>query len=328
MKFSIRHADKIVGTLVVLGLAMLVFVIFMLGSSQRWFKSDTQYRTYFTSASGISVNMPIQFRGFSIGNVKRIRLAEDDRVEVVFSIFEEYAQRVKVGSLVEFLESPIGLGSTFIFHPGFIDELIPADGVIPEINSIEAKALIASGLAVRPESGADNINAILNEVRILLESINVASEENEEEPALSQIVKNLELATNDLADIMSDVEIIASDASSSLGAIMRDFEAITGKLAAPDGIVMTVLDSEGAVYTSLEESIVSIASIIDSLDRTAQFLPAQLPQIGVLISQLNVTLITVQDVLVALANNPLLRGGIPVRTETGPGGANPRNLEF
>jgi len=46
MRFSIRFADQVVGTLVVLALAILIFAILMVGRSQRWFVQDYEYRTY------------------------------------------------------------------------------------------------------------------------------------------------------------------------------------------------------------------------------------------------------------------------------------------
>jgi len=47
-----------------------------------------------------------------------------------------------------------------------------------------------------------------------------------------------------------------------------------------------------------------------------------------LINNVNGSLRTVQDVLISVANNPLLKGGIPEHKETGPGAASPRNMEF
>ena len=120
MKLMIRFADQIVGAFIILALGALIFVIFMLGSSQRWFSRDYNFKTYFTSASGLSQNMPIQYKGFTIGHVKSINLADDDRVEVEFTIFDTYIERVKNGSLVEVSVSPLAAlgGNQFLFYPG------------------------------------------------------------------------------------------------------------------------------------------------------------------------------------------------------------------
>ncbi|MCL2806352.1 MAG: MlaD family protein [Treponema sp.] len=323
MKFSIRYSDQIVGTLVILGLAILIFTIFMLGKSQRWFVKDYQYKTYFSSAQGLSQNMAIQYKGFTIGHVKKISLAEDNKVEVLFTIFEEHVQRVRVGSLVEAQISPLGLGNTFLFHPGLGEDLLPEGSVIPEVNSIEAKFIITTGLASRPDSTTDDINVILNQARLLLENLNTAlsGTDNARALPLGQIIENVERATAGLA-------VIADDLSVQLNPILDNIEVVTDRMSDPQGTLMAFLDSNGLFYSSLEQVLASLAGVIDSLDKTAEFLPSQLPQIAVLVSQLNVTLNSVQDVLTAIANNPLLRGGIPEHREGGPGGAGPRDMEF
>ncbi|MCL2764414.1 MAG: MlaD family protein [Treponema sp.] len=318
MKFSIRYADKIVGVLVVLALAVLIFVIFMLGRNQRWFVYDYQYKTYFTSASGISPNMAIQYKGFTIGYVKRISLSDDDRVEVNFSIFEEYVHRVTEGSLVEVQISPIGLGNTFVFYPGRGRQVIPEGSTIPEVNSPEAKHLISERLSDIPRAN-DSISNIVNNVNTLLETINISltGSEGADEIVLGQIFDGLE---ETIANVNRAV-ISINNAIINVNNIIR-------QASDPQGSLMAILDGEGNVYTGLEASIVSLSGIIENLNEASAFIPGQLPQVAVLIGELNMTIRSVQDVLTAIANNPLLRGGIPERTESNPGGANPRNLEF
>ena len=329
MKFSIRFADQIVGTLVILALAILIFVIFMLGRSQRWFTRDLQYKTYFNSASGLSNNMAIQYKGFTIGHVKNFFLTENDTVEVTLSIFEEHSQRVKEGSLVEVSVSPIGLGNSFIFYPGKGNDLIPEGMEIPEKNSDKAKLIIAAGMVELPESG-DGISSILNQVPVilsdldaLLKTINVslAGSEGADELTLGQTMFNIESTT-------ASVTSLTQTLSDQLSPIMDNLKIVTDQISDPSGTVMSVLGSEGSLATNLSSAIESLAGIIENLEKTSAFIPAQLPQIGVLISDLNGALRTVQDVLTAVANNPLLKGGIPEHKETGPGAASPRNMEF
>ncbi|MDR0464816.1 MAG: MlaD family protein [Treponema sp.] len=344
MKFSIRYADKVVGTLVILGLAILVFVVFMLGRNQRWFVHDYQYKTYFNSAAGISVNMAVQYKGFTIGHVKKISLSDDDRVEVVFSIFEEYHERVTEGSLVEVQISPIGLGNSFHFYPGRGANEIPEGYSIPEIHSIEARESIIRGLANVPRTN-DSIGNIVNQVNTLLETINISLSglQGADDLALGQIINNLASTINNASDftgtltyqidqlIVSINEQLASvtePLSSQLTPILSNINTLTEQLADPSGTVMAILDAEGPVYEGLSSSITSLSDVIGNLNKVVEFVPANLPQIGVIITELNTALRTVQDVMTAVANNPLLRGGIPVRAEAGPGGASPRNLLF
>jgi phospholipid/cholesterol/gamma-HCH transport system substrate-binding protein len=307
-------------------MAILIVVIFMLGRSQRWFAQDYQYKTYYTSASGISPNMPVQYMGFTIGYVKKINLAADDannnndRVEILFTIFQEYIDRVKTGSVVEIQVSPIGLGSTFIFYSGKGAEIIPEGEVIPEYSSPLAKQLIASGMATRSDTAGDSINSILFQVNDLLGKINnaITGTQTEGFTAIDQIVINIDQA-------IANIETLTRSLSSQLNPIMDNLDTVTGKLSDPSGTVMSVLDSEGSVYSDLSTSLDSITGILDNLEKTSDFIPSNLP--GLLID-LNAALRSAQDVLIALTNNPLLRKGIPERREASPGGAGSRNQEF
>jgi phospholipid/cholesterol/gamma-HCH transport system substrate-binding protein len=321
MKFSIRYSDQVVGTLVIVGLAIMVFVIFMLGTTQRWFKRDVQYFTYHTSASGLNSGMPISYKGFTIGQVRRISLAEDedtkeDRVKVLFNIFEEYIDKVKIGSLVEIQVSPIGLGSSVILYPGIGPTTVAEGMLIPEINSREALALKSRGLAGPRDPSTDGINAIVNQVTTLLETINysLGSKSEDEEPPLTKIV-------NDITQLIGDL-------SETIGPILANLNTLSAQIAAPSGTVGKILDGQGPFYRSLEQALVSIAGIIKDLERTIEFIPAQLPQVTTIISQLNALLVDVHKTIIAVNNNPLLRGGIPDRQEFGPGGASPRNENF
>ena len=299
MKFSIRFADQIVGILVILALVILVLVVFMLGKNQRWFVHDSEYKTYFTSASGISRNMAIQHKGFTIGHVKDLSLSDDDRVEIIFTVFQEYAKRVTEGSVVEVQESPIGLGSSFVFYFGKGTEQIPEGSIIPEVNSPEAKPYIAMGLTDIPKTN-DSIGNIVNQVNSILDTINQGLIGPNGENTVGQIVGNVEGITKELNE--------------QLKPLITNLESFTAQISDPKG--------------PLNEGIRSLAGIIENLNKTSEFIPAQLPQISVAINELNIVLRQVQDVLTSIANNPLLKNGIPERNETGPTGASPRNQKF
>jgi phospholipid/cholesterol/gamma-HCH transport system substrate-binding protein len=306
MKFSIRFADQIVGTLVVLALAILVFVVFMIGKNQRWFVNDSQYKTYFTSASGISPNMAVLHKGFTIGHVKKLSLSEDDRVEIIFSIFEEYAHRVTEGSVVEVQESPIGLGSSFVFYPGRGTEIIPDGNVIPEVNSPEAKPYMARGLTEIPRAN-DSIGNIVNQVNSILETVNKALIGADGEDYIGQIVSDVQGVTGNLNTMTTEI-------TNQLKPLIANLETFTAQISDPKG--------------PLYEALTSLAGIIENLNKTSEFIPAQLHQLAVAVNELNIVLRQVQDVLTSIANNPLLKNGIPEQNETGPTGANPRNQKF
>src|SRR5574344_972688 len=116
MKFKIRHADKIVGFFSIVALAALIVIIFSIGSKQNWFTKKYHFRTQFETASNISAEMALQYKGFTIGKVSNVTL-RDDVVWADWYILDEYYNYAKYGSVVELVVSPIGLGTQFVFHP-------------------------------------------------------------------------------------------------------------------------------------------------------------------------------------------------------------------
>ena len=340
MKFKIRFADQIVGFFVILSLISLAFVIVMLGRSQRWFAKDIPFQTKLPSATGLSKNMAVQYRGFTIGNVRSFYLDDNDEVEVIFVIHEEYSDRVRQGSLVEMMISPVNLGNQFLFHSGNGDTL--AEGsLVPAVGSARAAELIRQGLAVEPWRD-DSISLLMNrassvmdELNQLLSQVNEALGPGTDETDIGKIIGSVkktlagaEVLPGTVDQTLGEVLKTISELRSELNPILANMSDITTELNDPSGLLYTVLDTDGEIYTGLVKSLRSITGILDNLDKTMAFVPGQLPQVAGLLTELRVTLKTAEDVLVALTNNPLLRKGVPSRQDSQGGGTGPRDVIF
>jgi phospholipid/cholesterol/gamma-HCH transport system substrate-binding protein len=355
MKFRIRFANQIVGAFIILALVSLVFIIVMLGKAQRWFAKDPYFKTEFDSAAGLSKNMPVLYKGFTIGNVQDFFLDKNNQVEVHFTVNEEYSDRVKAGSMVEIMISPIGLGNQFLFHAGLGEDLLSAGDYIPPVGTQGARDLIRLGLAQEPRHD-DSISLLLNRLSSVMDSVNrtlFAVNEallvGSDATSIGRIVGGIDRTVEGLSTIpdtvnktasnlQGDVESLLSDIDDlkamlreeldRINPILADLNSLSGKLVENDGLVYSVLDTGGPVYTNLVEALGSLSGILDNLDRTVAFVPGQLPQLAGVITDLRVTLTTAEDVLVALTNNPLLRKGIPERIEVQSSGTSPRDVQF
>jgi phospholipid/cholesterol/gamma-HCH transport system substrate-binding protein len=355
VKFRVRFADKIVGLLIIAALGFLVFSIFMLGKRHRWFAKDQTYRTHFDSASGLSANMPVQYRGFTIGNVKSFDLTAEDKVEVTFTIYDTYLDRMREGSLVEVRVNPIGIGGgQFLFHPGLFPN--PLEGnFIPNAHSEEGREYLEQGLVII--SGQDDsITVIISRVNTLLQNLNAVTLQLRDafrgtdtkttlgrtvsgleetvrgasslvgtvDAGLKPSLQNAEEISSSIERISSSIERITAQAES----VAADLQTVTAELASPDGLALRVLDIEGPVYTNLERSLTAISGTLESLESTAGALPSQMSQVEALIQDLRTALTAAEDVIIALRNNPLLKNGIPDRGRPGTGGTSPRDIPF
>ena len=324
MKFKIRFADQIVGFFIILALVSIAFVILMLGRSQRWFAKDIPFSTILQSAGGLNKNMAVQYKGFTIGSIKNFYLNDNDNVEVIFTIQEEYSDRVRQGSLVEMMVSPIGLGNQFVFHAGR-GELLAEGTLIPIVGSAEARELIRQGLAFVPQSD-DSITAMVGRVSSILTQLDEALGVGSDTTEIGQIIGSIQKTLTGVEAIPETVNRMLESINAQLRPILANVNTIMDELNNPDGLLYSVLDTDKDVYTSLVNSLNSISAILDSLDKTVAIIPSQVPQLVGLITELRATLRTAEDVLTALTNNPLLRGGIPARAETR--GRAPRNISF
>ncbi|MDR2632224.1 MAG: MlaD family protein [Treponema sp.] len=339
MKFRIRFADQIVGVLIIAAFFSLTFVLFMLGRSQRWFAKDYHYKTYFDTATGISGNMPVQYKGFTIGNVKSYRLTEDDRVEVLFFIYEAYIDRVRTGSLVDISVSPLGLGSQFQFHPGLGEERLSEGEVVPDAHSPEGKQLIQQGLAAIPPQ-EDSISLLINRVNVLLENVNrivlivgdalegtdtttLGRVFGELETTIAQVQGVSRTVNLDIGGVLAEIHRLLEE----LHPIIANVDTLSHKVVEPDGLVSQVLDTEAedSVYANLISSLRSVSGILSNLDKTSALLPREAAG---LLREVRTTLTTLEDVLVALTNNPLLKKGIPGQVKTQSPGTSPRDIAF
>ena len=340
MKFKIRFADQIVGFFIILSLVSVLFVIVMLGRSQRWFAKDSSFTTILPTAGGLSKNMAVQYRGFTIGNVKNFYLTDTDDVEVVFSIQEQYTDRVKQGSLVEMMISPVGLGNQFLFHAGK-GEVLAEGSFVAAVGSSEAKDLIRQGLAEEPRHDdsislmMNRASSIMDEINRTLIQVNEAIGPGTSNTEIGKIVGSIQKTLAGAETLPRTVNQTADEAIKTINGlqaelvpILANINGITAQVNDPNSLLFKVLDTNSDVYTNLVKSLTSVSSILDNLDKTSAFIPGQLPQLAGLIADLRVTMKSAEDVLVALTNNPLLRGGIPQKPETQSGGTRPRDIAF
>lgn len=340
MKFKIRYADQIVGILAILAIAALFLVIILLGSRQRWFSRDYHFTTVFDTASGINTGMAVQYKGFTVGKIISYTLDENDRVIVRFSLFDTYYNRARTGSVVEFITNPIGLGNQFLFHPGAGSGLIEDGSLIPRLDTPEGRELVEKGLVLIPKRDDTvanimaQVNPILSNLKSTLEQVNGAFSGTGRGP-LADTMRGTASTLTHVSSITGDVSASMSELMVKLDSILRDVQGITTNLesmsnafADPSGLVPKLVDPDGTMFDSIEASLKAVEGTLGNVEDSSSILKSQVPQIARLIEDLRIALLKGQDVLDALRNNPILRGGVQERIQTQDSGTNSRAIEF
>jgi phospholipid/cholesterol/gamma-HCH transport system substrate-binding protein len=309
MKFKIRYADQIVGFFSTAALVGLVVLIFALGVKQNWFMRKNMYTTEFESGSNISVGMDILYKGFSIGKIKSIKL-EDDKVKVQFYVLEDYVSYIKSGSLVQVIVSPIGLGSQFVFLPGKGPGLVPSGSEIYRVDSETGQSYIEQGLNDIVIQ-TDSLGALLAKVSIVVDNVNkITGEINN---ALTG--KGSAPLTTTLANIQK---------------ITANISTLSATISDPTGLVPTMLGP--AITKRLNDILSNVSSVTNQLNalsqNTDQLVKQSSPEIDTILTQLNEALIQAQDVLTGIKNNPLIRNGIPDKSQNNTAVSQARSSDF
>lgn len=351
MKFRIKHADRIVGLFVLAALGLLCAIVILLGANQRWFAKNYEFKSRFSSGTGIPPGTPILMRGFQIGKIKKITLTQENQVDVVFDIYDTYYPKVRQHSLLELSVSPIGLGSQLLFHPGRGEEVLAEGSYIPSADSPEGQAVIEQDLAEIPPRD-DTISRLIAGLNPLLENasrtlvtvnrtlteVNRALAGQSSGPlgsivgdvskAAAELPRAVEGASNLIEDVEGRTGALLTElqgilesvnaVSASLARAAKEMEDPTGlvpKLLDPKGSLKTFLDDNNALYNKVLGMMGDVERSIKSLREIMGSLNSEMPKIASLLEEGKTTLQKTQDVLEGLKNNPLLRKGIPERQE-------------
>jgi len=325
MKFKIRYADQIVGFFSVMALLVLMVLIFALGAKQNWFVRKNIYYTRFESGSSIKAGMDITYKGFGIGKIKSINL-ENDEVIVEFFILDDYMEYAKEYSLLEFSSNILGLGTSFVWHPGKGTGTIEPGSEVYRYDSREGMKIREKRL-IDGDKGGDSITAIIDKVEPLLDTVTRLLRDLDE-GITGQVRKGPgeKEHKNELAEMMQHIKGITENVEILTG----DITVLTGKLGGDAGAVAALLGDDG--WNAIEDILKNLNELLSMVggigDQAGTLLENTTPQLDSTLSQVDMLLLQLQDVLTGVKNNPLIRNGVPDRSQETSATPNMRSEEF
>jgi len=324
MKFRIRFADQIVGLFILLAVLGLAGILILIGANQRWFAKNYHYYSRFNSAASLSVGQSIKLKGFEIGKVNTISLTPQNQVDIEFYIFDTYYEKVRPNSVLELAVNPLGIGGGLSFHPGK-NNLSPLEELsfIPSLDLEQGKELVKKDLVDMPK-GQDEIVAIMNKVgpimdevysalastNTLIASINDAITGHGEGP-VAEMLAQLTVTTTKVSESMYNVKGILANIED----ITSEPTGLVTRLLDPKGSIATLLDDDNVIFNQILIALEEVNAIIAQLSDFTKYVNSTQPQISGLLEKSKVALDEGKDVLEAVKNNPLLRGGITEKRE-------------
>ncbi len=326
-KFTLRHSDKFVGLFILVGTLALVVSLGYVGINKRWFERDPEYRSYFATAEGLSPGLELQLRGFAIGRVKSMTLLPDDRVELILTVFNEYADRIVGGSVVCLSVVPMGFGSSLVVYPGCNggDPLAPGE-IIPSSDTPEGRSLLARGLVKKPEKRDDatKLLATLPPLMARVDSFIVSLDEivshlddrlMGEDPRLGLgLMGTVDSAIRGVDGTTREFAFMATRVDSLTRLLETTLTAVNGLLTSPQGVVPAMLGDEGSAAALFQDEARlydGMLQIMEELRLMMNFLNASTPEISALMEESTSAIVESEKLMQGLQNNPLVRGGIP-----------------
>jgi phospholipid/cholesterol/gamma-HCH transport system substrate-binding protein len=307
----------------------LLVALAFVGANRRWFQRDPEFRSEFLSAEGLRSGLELELRGFAIGRVKSLRLTDDLRVEVVLSVYREYATSVLAGSVVELQVQPLGFGSRLLLFPGRRGGAPLAPGsLIPSTDLEEGQTRLARGEAARTDR-RDEVATLLATLPPLVTQVQGTIE------TLTRTMARLDTALlgdpaaadggllgqaeTTVAGLDSTLRVVRTTAA-DLAPALANLTAFSDRLAHPEGLLPTLVGPDGSagrffrddarLYGQLDSALVELNGGLNQLRQILSALNASTPEMVVLMDEATGALTEGQKVMEGLRNNPFLRGGI------------------
>ena len=288
MSFKFRNLEKIVGLFLTLVILIIVTVIIFIGREQRWFEKQFEYTTKFLRGEGISPGLQVTVKGIQIGEVKTVYLNEDNWIEVTFSVYEEYNERIRKDSVVK-LRAPLIGSKVLELIPGDKDMPILANGsYIWSVDSDEGARIMEEKQKIEKPDG---ITRILNNVE--------------------QLTYNLSAAEGSLEQTLYKMQVLFDMLSSEEGNLNQTFahlEEITRSIEEKEGSIGKFMDDDYVLYNNVISMTEKMNVIMENFQVLSTTIADASPEIKAAIERSNRTMDEAIGLIKTLQNNFFVKG--------------------
>ena len=208
-----RSLEVTVGAFVIVGLALLVFFIFVIGDLSTMFQPSYRLRVLFDSANGIADGAPVQYAGVEVGKVESLSIVyPEDRAVPKVQLIVKLPTRVAVRSDDQASISTFGLlGEKYL-------EVTPGLGEGPVL---EPDGVLVGKPPVSTERIIERSNEVLNEFKQTLQGLNSLVGDQEARIYLKEALQEARDATRQWKVLGERFNLAMSYAESGQGNLGR-----------------------------------------------------------------------------------------------------------
>ena len=270
---------------------------------------DTYYHKVLPNSVLELASSPLGLGGGLIFHPGQGRGAPVSELSFIPSLDLEEGKRLVEKGLVQIPEGEDLIGSVIGKIGPILDEVKETLVLVNDSISGKGEGPITVVLNSLAETVA-NVNSLLAQLNTVLD--------DDVGGLLAGVEKVIE---DDVADLLTDiqgllqsVDTIATNVGETTEAL-RDPTGLVTTLLDPKGSIATLLDDDNQLFNQIVTAIADLNSIIANLSDFTKFINNTQPQITGILEKGRAALDQSKDVLEAVKNNPLLRGGIPERKE-------------
>lgn len=320
---GLRHTDEWVGLLVLVAFGVLLAAILQAGVLRDWFKPTEELRLILpeSGVAGLVAGADVEVLGTKAGTVERIVIDPRQQMNAIIRLDEQAKAFVRRDSTA-IIRRRFGVAGA-----AFVD--------ISRGNGEELDWSYAVITATTERAPTDSVSALIDEVREKV--FPILDNTGRATGALAEIVERVNRGEGNLGELLVDDSMMrevdrtvanAGAVVTSLNSLMVELQAaagdvrgLTGKLSAEDGIPSVVVkgrDAMAQARDTLQRADVVLADIhgvMSSLQETAKRTPAiarnlegSTANLPALLSQLQVTLSKLDELIVQLRGSWLLGG--------------------
>ncbi len=256
------------------GLFIIVFlsslILFILWQAKYSFKAEQnyQYRVYTkTSIAGLNVDSFVEYKGLSIGTVKKIRIdpQNQEQIEIILNI--THPTIIKEDSYATIQSQGITGNKNIEIDGGTIN----AEAVIPQEDSYKIIPLQQSffdNLTASAQDMTQNINLTLLQINKLLSNKNIQNIEN----TLTSLENNSKSFNNTIEKLNTILDTNAPNTLSNIDTLTKEWTSLSIEikdLLSKD--IKTLLSKANSTMDStanLEEIFSNIQNTIEKVDTT------------------------------------------------------------
>lgn len=182
------------GAFVVLGLALFIGGIFIIGKQKNMFNPVFKLSSQFKNVSGLQVGNKVRFSGINVGTVERIAIKNDTTVLVEMLIRQEINQFIKT-------DCQTSIGSEGLIGDKVIN-ISQSEGNFPEV---KASALLRSSEPIELDAIMASIQLTAdNTVEISNNTVEITDNTVDITREISEIVHNINKGKGTLAQLIRD----------------------------------------------------------------------------------------------------------------------------